>query len=130
MSGTSATPNRSNPPAPLAFPKGRRLLRPAEFRQVYEKGSRVNSALFAAFCLQTGEPRPARLGFTTPRAVGKSHDRNRMRRRVREALRLRLPSLAPGWDIVINPRRALLSAPLADLQHQIQRVVDRCASSS
>ena len=52
------------------------------------------------------------IGFTVPRALGKAVVRNRIRRRVREAVRLYLDRLNPQWSIVINPRRKAFDAPM------------------
>jgi len=67
-----------------------------------------------------------RLGFTVPRAFGKAVLRNRAKRRLREILRVRLPELAPEWDIVINPRRSAIAAPVEELQREVDRLVTQC----
>jgi ribonuclease P protein component len=67
-----------------------------------------------------------RLGFTVPRAFGKAVLRNRVKRRIREALRVRLPEVAPEWDIVINPRRPAIAAPLEELRREVDRLVAQC----
>ena len=41
-----------------------------------------------------------RFGFVAGKKVGKSVQRNRARRLLREAVRLRLPLLKPGWDLI------------------------------
>jgi len=58
--------------------------------------------------------------------VGKAHDRNRIRRRIREMIRVRLAGTNPSLDIVLNPRRAALEAPQADLARQVERLIERC----
>ena len=75
------------------------------------------------------EPGP-HLGFTTPKALGKAVIRNRIRRRVREAVRLELESLSPAWWIVFNPRRKALDCPFTELQAEVKRLFLRCGSSS
>ncbi len=83
---------------------------------------------FAAFCLQVpreGEKGP-RLGFTVPRAFGNAVLRNRVKRRMREVLRLRFQEIGSQWDIVINPRRAALKASPEQLQRELDRLVTRC----
>jgi len=50
-----------------------------------------------------------------------------MKRRLREALRLRLREFSPEWDIVINPRRAALEASPEELRRALDRLVTRCA---
>jgi ribonuclease P protein component len=93
---------------------------------VYDQGFRVNGPLFAAFCLAGGGEDPARVGFTTPRALGKAVIRNRIRRRVREAFRKHLKELNPGWSIVVNPRKGVLAAGFPELEAEVQKVIGRC----
>jgi ribonuclease P protein component len=120
----------------LDFKKSRRLLNPAEFREVYDQGFKVPCTCFVAFCLnvavapgEASSPSPCsgpRVGFTTPRALGKATLRNRMRRRLRETVRRNLPKLDPSWRIVWNLRRASLSAPQSLLDSEVEKVFQRC----
>ncbi|HUB82979.1 MAG TPA: ribonuclease P protein component [Bryobacteraceae bacterium] len=111
------------------FPKRVRLLRPQDFRRVYDHGTRFAGSLFAAFCVRETEPDGPHIGFTTPRALGKAVVRNRIRRRVREAVRLQLDRLNPHWSIVINPRRKALDASMEELRLEVARLFLRCSGS-
>jgi ribonuclease P protein component len=51
-----------------------------------------------------------RFGLSTGRALGGAVVRNRVRRRLREALRVMAPSFQPGWDVLIIARPAIVSA--------------------
>ena len=75
------------------------------------------------------EPGGPHIGFTTPRALGKAVVRNRIKRRVREAVRLHLDRLNPQWSIVINPRRKALDASTEELQREVERLFLRCNGS-
>jgi ribonuclease P protein component len=102
-------------------------LRTADFRRVYDHGVRVSQPLFAAFVLarpaeHAGEG--ARLGLTVPRAVGGAVERNRIKRRLREAFRLARPGLG-DVDIVLHPRRAVLTAPFSEIQRALDKVKER-----
>ena len=55
--------------------------------------------------------------------------RNRIKRRVREAVRIHLDRLNPQWSIVINPRRKALDAPVEALQREVERLFLRCNGS-
>lgn len=117
----------------LSFPKSSRILRSGDFRRIYDGGVRFSTRLFAAFCLETADPdRPpgARIGFTTPRALGSAVIRNRIKRRTREAVRLELDAFGPQWDVVINPRKSVLSVDFADLRDEVRKLVSRCKPPS
>jgi ribonuclease P protein component len=80
-----------------------------------------------AFCLRDDEPpQPARFGFTTPRALGKAVVRNRIKRRMREAVRHELGALPDNWMVVFNPRRSVLDAGFTDLRCELRRVLAKC----
>lgn len=96
---------------------------------MYQEGFRISSPYFAAFCLKVEGQVRARIGLTTPKALGNSVVRNRLKRRLREAVRLRLPGLGPEWEIVFNPRRSILDARFEDLQREVGRVFSKCAAS-
>jgi ribonuclease P protein component len=128
ISSPSATREPFGTPSSFGFPKSARILGTADFRKAYTEGKRFTGRCFAAFCLKAEPERSdgPRLGFTVPRAFGKAVLRNRVKRRIREALRVRLPELAPEWDIVINPRRPAIAAPVEELQREVDRLVAQC----
>jgi ribonuclease P protein component len=123
-----ATRELSGLPTSFGFPKNARILRTSDFRKAYSQGSRIAGPYFAAFCLRIprGEEEGPRLGFTVPRAFGKAVMRNRAKRRLREAIRVRMHEIPAQWDIVINPRRAALKAPVEELRREVDRLVTQC----
>lgn len=95
---------------------------------MYDNGAKFSSPLFSAFCLRNNEEKGVRIGFTCPRALGGSVIRNRIKRRVREAVRTRLERVAAGWEIVINPRGRAQTAPFTQIEAEIERLFQRCAN--
>lgn len=89
----------------------------------------MTSRYFAAFCLLTAEPGPARFGFTVPKALGNAVTRNRLKRRMREAVRSQAPGLPENWAIVFNPRKNVLYAPFNDLCREVGRIFEQCKAS-
>src|SRR5437660_11457857 len=96
-----------------ALPKRARLRARAEFQKVYAEGQRYDGRLMAAF-LRKNEFGYHRLGLTaSTKAVGKSVDRNRARRLLRELFRrsgAELSGLQRRYDWVINAKRSLLNS--------------------
>jgi ribonuclease P protein component len=103
------------------FPHDARLLRHADFERVYKQGRRHFAAHMTVFYLRREEGQGARVGFTVSRALGGAVDRNRMKRRLREAVRLHGTGISVSADVVINPKKSLLKAEFSDLRNEIAR---------
>jgi len=71
------------------LPRAERLVANRDFQRVYRQGRSYVSSLVVLYVLPTpGDPPPATLvGFVASKKVGKAHDRNLAKRRVREAYR-------------------------------------------
>jgi ribonuclease P protein component len=120
----------------VAFPRNARLLRHADFERVYKQGRRHFSASMTVFYWQrpdagaAGAKVPAakpvvasglRVGFTVSRALGGAVQRNRMKRRLREAVRMTRPAAGPNADVVINPKKSLLTVDFTAVVNEVGR---------
>ena len=80
------------------------------FRRLYAKGKSLASGTVVLYARRNGS-RANRLGLTVGTKVGKAVVRNRVRRRLREIVRLNDASLKQGWDIVVVARGRCVGAP-------------------
>ena len=110
--------------AGMKFPRRMRLLRHADFERVYQQGRRHFSAHMTVFYLRRETGEGLRVGFTVGRTLGGAVDRNRMKRRLREAVRLRRPANNCPVDVVINPKKSLLRAEFDDLLKEVGRAFE------
>ena len=76
------------------------------------------------FYLGRAEGQGLRVGFTVGRALGGAVQRNRMKRRLREAVRLTRPTPGPRADVVINPKKVVLSVEFAELSNELRRAFE------
>jgi len=92
----------------------------------------VTSPSFAMFFLRRdGEPAVGvRVGLTTPRAAGNSVVRNRLKRRMREALRLTLPAFHQPVDYVFHPRRPVADIAFPQLCAEVERILRRAEAAT
>ena len=83
----------------------------------------------AAFVLQArrrGDDGPVRIGFTVSKKVGTAVERNRVRRRLREIVRLSpAAQMRPGHDYVLVGRRAALELPFVRMIEEFDRALRR-----
>lgn len=106
------------------FPKSNRLLSRSEFRRVYNEGRKMQARYFTAFVLMNSHQQP-RIGITVTRKVGKSVQRNRARRLVREVFRKNKLLVPPGVDMVINVKQLLVDARYSDLEEDFSTFLKR-----
>ena len=89
-------------------------------------GARAPVSGFVLQALDRREDGPVRVGFTVSKKVGNSPERNRVRRRLREMLRLApRDQLRPGYDYVLIGRRAALNLPFDRLTEDFTRALNR-----
>jgi len=106
------------------FTGSMRLLRHSDFERVYKKGRRHFAAHLTVFYLLRESGEGLRVGFTVGRALGGAVERNRMKRRLRESVRLRWPGVRVPVDVVINPKKSVLKIEFVELENEIGRAFE------
>ncbi|MGH9675621.1 MAG: ribonuclease P protein component [Candidatus Acidiferrum sp.] len=113
---------RPSDSARLDFPREARLVRRGDFDAVYRAGKRRSSSHFTVFFRANQSPL-SRFGFSIKKALGGAVVRNRMRRRLREIVRVHRPEIPAGWDIVIHPKSTMAHAEFAALTADLLRLL-------
>jgi len=115
----------NNSAASSKFPKSKRLLKHADFQRVYQNGRRQFTGNMTVFFLRRlndlATPSSPRVGFTVGKVLGGAVDRNRIKRRMREAVRMSSSACEGPVDIVFNPRKSVLTLPFAELVSEVAR---------
>ena len=115
---------------PARFPSTVRLLRHTDFERVYKQGRRHFAAHMTVFYLPRTQGSGFRVGFTVGRVLGGAVERNRIKRRLREAVRLQHPGDQAAVDVVINPKKSLLTADFTEVEREIIRAFEVIRKSS
>ncbi len=77
--------------------------------------------------LRVADPLSPRVGLTVGKVMGKAVDRNRIKRRMREAVRGNLALLPESVDLVLHPRKTVLDLPFDALNREIAGVFQSVA---
>jgi len=130
-----ASPGRAPRPRPKAAdgltigrgtdtPRLVMLSRPQDFAALQGDGTSRSHPLLTARFRRT-DLETTRFGLSTGRALGGAVVRNRVRRRLREALRVMAPSFQPGWDVLIIARPSIVTADHAAMVGALRRILTK-----
>jgi ribonuclease P protein component len=113
---------------------GLRLRKHADYQRAYASGRKRQSASMSWFLAPQprfsadsplSPPTGPRVGLTAGKVLGKAHERNRIKRRIREVLRRHADLLPPGCDLILHPRRSVLTVEFAKLEAEIVRILQQ-----
>jgi len=114
-----------------SFRPNERIKTRAHFQEIYQKGIRVHGRYNTLFILANHLP-VSRLGIAATKKLGGAVERNRAKRLIREVFRRN--KVAPGFDVVVIPKRELLETSLttleADYRNTLERTLRRRRSSA
>jgi ribonuclease P protein component len=115
------------------MPSTHRLRKHADYQLVYKAGRKQFSKQIAYFHAlraplgQDGKARRSdtpgpRIGLTVPKALGDAVDRNRIKRRMREAVRSALPLITAPVDVILHPRHSVISLDFTLLKREVAQI--------
>lgn len=106
-----------------------RLRKHADYQRAYAAAGRKQFGKLLAYFAAPRAPESRsetpgpRVGLTVPKALGKAVDRNRIKRRLREAVRAHLALLGEQpLDVILHPTRAVLEAEFATLSREVATI--------
>ena len=112
----------------FAFRRRQRLRRQRDFDRVFARRCSVGDRLLVVH-VEAGDLEWTRLGIKTGRRVGGAVTRSRVRRRLREAFRLRQQDLPAGLDVVCVVRGAAAAgASVEDFSRSLETLIARAAA--
>ena len=126
---------------------GARLRKHADYLRTYAAARKRQAASMSWFLApqapQTPEPQipgapvmrlgphpGPRVGLTVGKVLGKATERNRIKRRMREALRRHVGLLPEGCDLIFHPRRNVLTMEFAQLEAEIVRILEQARTEA
>jgi ribonuclease P protein component len=127
---------------PVAAPRQELKLRKhADYQRVYREGKRQSLPLMTYFfaarkpqaaAIDDGVAKPSRpsaieipagsrVGLTAGKVLGNAVERNRIKRRMRHAIRQAQTELTASVDVVLHPRKTVLEAEFSEIERDVLR---------
>jgi ribonuclease P protein component len=113
-----------------------RLRKHADYQRAYAAARKRQSASMSWFLApQSAEFVPVRqagprVGLTAGKVLGKAHERNRIKRRMREALRRHISLIPAGYDLILHPRRDVLTMEFPKLEAEVVRILEQAKAEA
>lgn len=116
---------------------GARLCKHADYQRAYANSRKRQSTSMSWFlAIQpepvagTKAPTGPRVGLTAGKVLGKAHERNRIKRRMRDILRRHTDLLPQGADLILHPRRVVLSIDFKKLEAEVVRILTQAKTEA
>lgn len=94
------------------------------FRELRTRARAYSDTLIVLCALPNDQPH-ARFGFAVSSRIGGAVERNRIRRQLREIMRLRMADVQPGWDILVIARKPIRTATYRSMDSACARLLGR-----
>lgn len=128
QNGSTAPATAANSSAGVAYA---RLRKHADYQRAYKASRKQFSSSMTYFHAPQPDAQRSspRVGITAGRVLGNAVERNRIKRRLREAIRANQALLPAGVDVILHPRRSVLAMDYTELRSEIGRIFTKVAGS-
>ncbi|WP_409343676.1 ribonuclease P protein component [Paenibacillus sp. MBLB4367] len=102
-----------------------RLAKREDFNHVYRRGKSVANQQFVLYAMAQPKQEHFRLGVSVSKKIGNAVVRNRLRRMMKEIIRLHIPEISGGFDFIIIARKPAADLEYAQMEKSILHVLKR-----
>ncbi|QNB47223.1 ribonuclease P protein component [Thermanaerosceptrum fracticalcis] len=107
------------------LPRRFRLKKKGDFKKTYYQGKSLANSYLVLYSFKRPENKESRLGFSVSKKVGKAVERNKIKRRLREAAKLHLHELKVPFDIIFIARPKIKGISFSDVEKNMVALLQR-----
>ena len=98
--------------------KNNRLKKRKEFSYIYKHGT-FSACKILSIIYCKGYKKPSKIGFSVSAKIGDAVTRNKVKRKMREAVRLIMPKINNNYNYIIVARNGIENCDFAEIQKSI-----------
>ena len=107
------------------FEKSERLKSSKEFKSVFQQCRKLEDRSFMFYVQFSEDPKLRKFGVSLGRALGKAHQRNLLKRRLREIYRVEKEHFRGGYQVILIPRRGSTDRAFEELRAVFSRTLEK-----
>lgn len=104
-----------------------RLKKNEEFSAVFKKGKSIADAKIVIYYKRKYSADPYRVGFSVGKKLGKAVMRNRIKRLLREVVRLNAEHIPNGIDLVLIARHGIIDQHYTEIEKSFIKLMKKCS---
>jgi len=97
----------------------------SEFKEVLDKGKKISSDYFFTYFKKRNEDVHYRVGFIITRKIGNAVSRNKIKRRIKEALRNTEADFSEGISMIFIARKAIQGKSYIEITNELSKVLNK-----
>ncbi|MVP00765.1 MULTISPECIES: ribonuclease P protein component [Paenibacillus] len=102
-----------------------RLAKREDFQKVYRYGKSAANHQFVLYYLPRREQEHFRLGISASKKIGNAVIRNRLRRLIKEIVRLNMEKFPGGYDYIVIVRKPAVEMEYKEMEKSVAHVFKR-----
>lgn len=109
----------------IMLPKKYRLKRKNEFSYIFKRGKTIANQYLVLYYAPAKQENENRVGFAVSKKIGNAVIRNRIKRRMREAIRPSLPYIIAGYDLIFIARIKIKGISFKDVEKNMYTLINK-----
>jgi len=106
------------------LPKKYRLRKDRDFRRIYKKSQSLADSYFVLY-FRKNNSENIRIGFSISKKLGKAHERNLLKRQMREVARKNIGNITPGFDLIFIARQKIKGKSYQDVEKSMENLLKK-----
>lgn len=100
-----------------------RLRKNTEFNEVYKKGRNYWNRNLVIYVYNRNDKKNSKIGYTITKKIGNAVTRNKIRRRMKEIVRVKFPYIKDEYDIIFIPKKNIVDISYKQLESAVDHIL-------